>query len=72
MLKVFSALICAGLLAGGCGSKNEANDTVEKVREDVKEVVTQEFTTLESARDSLKQSEEKTKTALDAVDKELN
>ena len=71
MTKVFSALFCLALLASGCGSKDEAKETVEKVRDDVREVVTQEFKTLESAKDSLKQSEEKTKAALEAADKEL-
>ena len=71
MTKVFSALFCIALLAGGCGSKDEAKETVEKVRDDVRDVVTQEFKTLESAKDSLKQSEEKTKAALEAADKEL-
>lgn len=74
MTKIFSPLLCAVLLAGGCGSKDEttANKPEEKVREAVKEVVTQEFKTLESAQDSLKQSEDKAKAALEAANKELN
>ena len=51
----------------GCDSKS---DSVSKGREAVKEVVTQPFNTLEGAKDSLKQSEEKTKAALEEADKE--
>ncbi len=74
MMKILSALFCVALLAGSCGSKDEAatDKQVEKVRDAVKDVVTQEFKTLESAKDSLIQSEEKTKAALEAVNKELN
>jgi hypothetical protein len=51
----------------GCDSKS---DTVSQGREAVKEVVTQPFNTLDSAKDSLKQSEDKTKAALEQADKE--
>ena len=51
----------------GCDSKS---DTVSKGREAVKEVVTQPFNTLEGAKNSLKQSEEKNKAALEEADKE--
>jgi ABC-type transporter MlaC component len=51
----------------GCDSKS---DTVSQGREGVKEVVTQPFNTLDSAKDSLKQSEEKAKAALEQADKE--
>ena len=51
----------------GCDSKS---DSVSKGREAVKEVVTQPFNILEGAKDSLKQSEEKTKAALEEADKE--
>jgi hypothetical protein len=43
---------------------------VSQGREAVKEVVTQPFNTLDSAKDSLKQSEEKAKAALEQADKE--
>ena len=51
----------------GCDSKSE---TVNQGREAVKEVVTQPFNALDSAKDSLKQSEEKAKAALEQADKE--
>jgi hypothetical protein len=55
------------LTAWGCDSKGE---TVSQGREAVKEVVTQPFNTLNSAKDSLQKSEEKQKTALEEADKE--
>jgi len=55
-------------LIGGCDSKK---DTVEKGREAVKEVVTQPFNTLNSASESLKQSEDKQKAALEEANKEV-
>jgi len=51
----------------GCDSKP---DTVSQGRGAVKEVVTQPFNTLDSVKDSLKQSEEKAKAALEQGDKE--
>ena len=51
----------------GCDSKS---DTVSQGRGAVKEVVTQAFNTLDSVKDSLKQSEEKAKAALEQGDKE--
>ena len=62
-------LLAAGLLPHtGCDSKTE---TVTKGREAVKEVVTQPFNTLDATKESLKQSEDKTKAALEEVDKQL-
>ena len=62
-------LLAAGLLPHtGCDSKT---DTVTKGREAVKEVVTQPFNTLDTAKDSLKQSDEKSKTAREEADKQL-
>ncbi|HEX9262961.1 MAG TPA: hypothetical protein VF977_01220 [Candidatus Binatia bacterium] len=63
---VLFALAAAWLTFYGCESKS---DTVTKGREAVKEVVTQPFNALEGAKDSLKQSEEKSKAALDEADK---
>ena len=60
-------LLLALVLYYGCQSKS---DTVSQGREAVKEVVTQPFNTLDSAKDSLKQSEAKAKTALEQADKE--
>ncbi len=50
-----------------CDSKSE---TVNQGREAVKEVVTQPFNALDSAKDSLRQSEDKQKAALEQADKE--
>jgi len=50
----------------GCDSKNE---TVSQGREAVKEVVTQPFNILNSAKDSLEKSEEKQKAALEEAEK---
>ena len=52
----------------GCDSKTE---TVTKGREAVKGVVTQPFNARDAAKESLKQSEDKTKAALEEVDKQL-
>jgi hypothetical protein len=62
-------LLAAGMLPHtGCDSKNE---TVTKGREAVKEVVIQPFNARDAAKESLKQSEDKTKAALEEVDKQL-
>ncbi len=62
-------LLAAGLLPHtGCDSKT---DTVTKGRETVKEVVTQPFNARDAAKESLKQSEDKSKAALEEVDKAL-
>ena len=55
-------------LIGSCDAKKP---TVEKGREAVKEVITQPFNQLESAKDSLKQGEDKQKAALEEVNKEI-
>jgi hypothetical protein len=64
------ALILAAALPAcyGCDPKK---DTVSQGREAFKEVVTQPFNTLERAKDSLKQSEDKNKAALEEIEKEL-
>lgn len=62
-------LLATGLmLQYGCDSKTE---TVTKGREAVKEVVTQPFSTLEATKESLKKSDDKSKAALEEVDKTL-
>lgn len=50
----------------GCDSKT---DSVTKGREAVKEVVTQPFSVLDSTKDSLSRSEDKTKAAVEELDK---
>ena len=64
MMMSMAALL--GLFTG-CDSKQ---DTVNKGREAVKEVVTQPFNTLDSAKNSIKQSEDKKKAALEEAEKE--
>ena len=65
----WTALSLAAVLmtSSACDSKK---DSVASGREAVKEVVTQPFNTLESAKDSLNKSEDKTKAALEEFDKE--
>jgi hypothetical protein len=53
----------------GCDSKS---NSVDQGREAVKHVVTHPFNTLETATKSLKESEEKTKAALEQAQKESN
>ena len=60
-------LLLALVSCYGCDS---TSDTVSQGREAVKDVVTQPFNALDSAKDSLKQSEEKNKAALEQADKE--
>ena len=51
----------------GCDSKK---DPVSSGREAVKEVVTQPFKALDTAKESLKKSEDKSKTAIEEIEKE--
>jgi hypothetical protein len=71
-MKVYAVLFCLVIMVGGCGSKedNTAAKPVEKGREAVKDVVTRDFKILEGAKDSLKQSDDKTKAALETLEKE--
>jgi hypothetical protein len=59
--------LAALMMSSSCESKK---DPVTTGREAVKEVVTQPFNTLESAKDSLDKSADKTKTAIEEFDKE--
>ena len=61
------SLAAAFIMNSSCDSKK---DPVTTGREAVKEVVTQRFNTLESAKDSLNKSEDKTKAAIEEFDKE--
>ncbi|MEA2658560.1 MAG: hypothetical protein QOF64_1156 [Candidatus Binatota bacterium] len=61
-------LLIAGVaMNSGCDSKK---DPVSSGREAVKEVVTQPFKALDTAKDSLKKSEDKSKTAIEEIEKE--
>ncbi|MGE5218357.1 MAG: hypothetical protein ACM3SP_15285 [Chloroflexota bacterium] len=68
-----SILVALWLGAGlvnfcGCDSQK---DTVSQGQEAVKKAVAQPLDALEGAKDSLKQSEEKNKSALEEIDQEL-
>jgi hypothetical protein len=67
-IRRIAPLAIAICLFGGCDGKNAP---VETGREAVKEAVTQPFNTLDSAKDSLKQSEAKQKAALEEANKEI-
>ena len=60
-------LAVAVTMNSGCDSKK---DPVSSGREAVKEVVTQPFNTLDAAKDSLKKGEDKSKAAIEELDKE--
>jgi hypothetical protein len=57
------------LLFGPCGCDTK-NETVKQGREAVKEVVNQPFDTLNSAKESIQNSSEKQKAALEETEKE--
>jgi len=65
IFKLARVMLTLGLF-GGCDAKK---DTVEKGREAVKGLVTQPFSQLNSAKDSLKQSEEKQKAVFEEANK---
>ena len=67
-IRTMAPLAIAICLLGGCDAEKTP---VETGREAVKEVVTQPFNALDSAKDSLKQSEDKQKAALEEADKEI-
>ena len=61
-------LIALALVITGCDAKKS---TVEQGREAVKELVTQPFSQRDSIKESLKQSEDKQKAALEEAEKEF-
>ena len=63
-----ATLAIAICLLGGCDA-NKA--PVEKGREAVKEAITQPFNALDSAKDSLKQSDDKQKAAREEANREI-
>ena len=60
-------LAVEAVMNSGCDSKK---DPVSSGREAVKEVVTQPFKALDTAKDSLKKSEDKSKTDIEELEKE--
>ena len=67
-IRTMAPLAIVICLLGGCDAKKAP---VEKGRAAMKEVVSQPFNTLDSAKDSLKQSEDKQKAALEEANKEI-
>lgn len=67
-------IVCIALLLASSAVINSAcdakKDPVGSGREAVKEVVTQPLQTLDAAKDSLKKGEDKSKAAIDELDKE--
>lgn len=70
-MKILLVALLLGVWLPGCGTKEEQAQSKNPVQEKVKEVVTQPFTAYDAAKDSLKASENKTKSALEETDKEL-
>lgn len=68
-IQIIISLCVVAFAAQGCGPKKESEEN--EVKKAVKEVVTQPFTTYQGAKESLKSSDDKTKRALEDVDKEL-
>ena len=64
---LFLTVTVIALLDCGCDSKS---NSVDQGREAVKGVVSQPFNTLDNAKNSLKQSEEKSKAALEQAEKD--
>jgi hypothetical protein len=71
-LSIITLALALTLIIQSCGSKEENPKGESKVKAAVKETVTQDFKLYEGAKDALKQTEEKSKTQQQAIDKELN
>jgi len=71
MRSLFAA--AALLLIFGCSHKeeNSPQEPKSQVKEAVKDAITQDFKIYQGAKESLKQSEEKQKSQLEQIDKEL-
>ncbi len=67
-MKLKIILIALALSVTGCDAKKS---TVEQGREAVKEVASQPFNQRDSIKESLKQSEDKQKAALEEAEKEI-
>jgi len=72
-LRMWSLWVAAFLLVCGCSHKEEISEQEPKsqVKEAVKDAVTQDFKLYQGAKESLQQSEEKQKSQLEQIDKEL-
>ena len=68
-----SATFACMLVLSSCraGEETPKGDVAEKVKEAVKDTVTQDFKHYEAAKKTLAESAQKTKADLDLIDKEL-
>ncbi len=69
----FTLVFACILSLHGCRSGDETakGDAKEKVQEAVRDVVTKDFKLYDSAKETLAESERKSKAQLDMIDKEL-
>jgi hypothetical protein len=72
-LHLWIVILLTALTAYGCSPREESpqGESKNKVKEAVKEAVTQDFKVYEGAKESLKESQDKSKSEIEAVDKEL-
>jgi hypothetical protein len=72
-LHLWIVILVTALSAYGCSprEKSPQGECKNEVKEAVKEAVTQDFKVYEDAKKSLKESQDKSKSEIDAVDKEL-
>ena len=72
-LHLWIVILATALTAYGCSAREESpqGESKNKVKEAVKEAVTQDFKVYEGAKKSLKESQDKSKSEIEAVDKEL-
>ena len=68
------AILVMVLIACGCSPKEESPkaNSQNKVRDAVKEVVTENFKAYEGVKESLKESQDKNKSGIEAADQELS
>ena len=71
-LRLSTLCFACVLLTTSCNPKEEAaqGEPKSKVKEAVKDAVTQDFKLYQGAKESLKQSEERQKSELEQIDKE--
>jgi hypothetical protein len=72
-LHLWSVILVTALTAYGCSprEKSPQGESKNKVKEAVKEAVTQDFKVYQGAKESLKESQDKSKSEIEAVHKEL-
>ena len=72
-LRLQTLALALALATFSCGSKGRSAQSEPKnaVQKAVKDAVTQDFKAYEGAKDSIKKSEEKSQSDLEAIDKEM-